>query len=93
MRRVRLAVALLVLGTGTALAQTEFFRVDGLPPGDTLSIREGPDAAAPALGQVPLDARLRGFGCTTDTPSGNTWCRVKSGRVVGWARRRFLAPE
>lgn len=71
----------------------EAFRVGGLPPGDTLSIRETPDADAPALGQAPSGARLRGFGCTADTPSGLTWCRVKAGPILGWARRRYLAPE
>ncbi|MFE1598056.1 SH3 domain-containing protein [Methylobacterium sp. ID0610] len=93
MRRVRLAFVLLGLTGGAAFAQSETFRVDDVPPGDSLSIREGPDAAAPAVGRAPWDARLRGFGCTTDTPSGRTWCRVKYGRIVGWARRRFLAPE
>ncbi|ACA19188.1 SH3 type 3 domain protein [Methylobacterium sp. 4-46] len=93
MRRIRLAAAALVLATGAALAQSETFRVDDVPPGDSLSIREAPDAAAPAVGRAPWDARLRGFGCTTDTPSGRTWCRVKYGRIVGWARRKFLAPE
>ncbi len=71
----------------------EFFRVEGLPPGDTLSIREAPDADSPALGQAPPRGRLRGFGCTNDTPSGLTWCRVKLGPIVGWARRRYLTPE
>ena len=77
---------------GTASAQ-DAFRVTGLPQGDTLSIRETPDAAAPSLGQVPAGARLRGFGCTSDTPSGLTWCRVKAGPLLGWARRRYLAPD
>ncbi|KMO39933.1 hypothetical protein VQ02_08780 [Methylobacterium variabile] len=71
----------------------EFFRVEGLPRGDTLSIREAPDADSPALGQAPARGRLRGFGCTNDTPSGLTWCRVKLGPIVGWARRRYLTPE
>jgi len=71
----------------------EAFRVDGLPRGETLSVRETPDAAAPALGQIPLGARVRGFGCTSDTPSGLTWCRVKAGPILGWARRRYLSPE
>ncbi|ACL56853.1 SH3 domain-containing protein [Methylobacterium nodulans] len=93
MRRVRLAASLLVLTGGAAFAQSETFRVDDVAPGDSLSIREAPDAAAPTVGRVPWDGRLRGFGCTTDTPSGRTWCRVKYGRIVGWARRKFLAPE
>ena len=84
--------SLAIVWTVAALAQ-DSFRVDGLPPGDTLSIRETPDAAAPALGQVPVGARIRGFGCTSDTPSGLTWCRVKAGPILGWARRRYLAPE
>ena len=71
----------------------EFFRVEGLPPGDTLSIREAPDAESPAIGQAPPRGRLRGFGCTNDTPSRLTWCRVKLGPIVGWARRRYLTPE
>ncbi|BAQ46365.1 MULTISPECIES: SH3 domain-containing protein [Methylobacterium] len=71
----------------------EIFRVEGLPPGDTLSIREAPDAESPAIGQAPPRGRLRGFGCTNDTPSRLTWCRVKLGPIVGWARRRYLTPE
>lgn len=84
--------ALALVGVGPAMAQ-DSFRVDGLSPGDTLSIRETPDAEAPALGQAPIGARLRGFGCTAHTPSGLTWCRVKAGPILGWARRRYLAPE
>ncbi|WP_407528563.1 SH3 domain-containing protein [Methylobacterium oryzisoli] len=89
---LRIAALLLSLAPGPALAQSAF-RVDDVAPGDSLSIRELPDAESPALGRVPWDARLRGFGCTNETPSGRTWCRVKYGRLVGWARRRYLAPE
>ncbi|AWN51219.1 SH3 domain-containing protein [Methylobacterium sp. 17Sr1-1] len=91
------AVAAFLLGPACAQAQDfgrlDFFRVEGLPPGDTLSIREAPDADSPAIGQAPPRGRLRGFGCTNDTPSGLTWCRVKLGPIVGWARRRYLTPE
>lgn len=94
--RAAVAAAFL-LGPACAKAQDfgrlDFFRVEGLPPGDTLSIREAPDADSPALGQAPSRGRLRGFGCTNDTPSGLTWCRVKLGPIVGWARRRYLTPE
>jgi uncharacterized protein YraI len=34
-----------------------------------------------------------GFGCTNETPSGLTWCRVKFDRTLGWARRRYLTPD
>jgi hypothetical protein len=84
-------LALLILAAAPAAAQ-ERFRVDGLPRGDALTIRERPDAGAPPLVQAPPNARLRGFGCTNATPSGLTWCRVRYDGVVGWARRRFLAP-
>ncbi|RVU20681.1 SH3 domain-containing protein [Methylobacterium oryzihabitans] len=89
-RRVRAAAVLLVLSGAPALAET--FRVDDVPPGDSLGIREAPDADSPAVGRAPANALLRGAGCTNDTPSGRTWCRVKYGAVVGWARRRYLAP-
>ena len=63
-----------------------------MPPGDVLTIRERPDADAPLIARVPSNGRLVGFGCTNETPSGRTWCRVKYGRALGWARRRYLAP-
>ncbi|UMY18375.1 SH3 domain-containing protein [Methylobacterium organophilum] len=85
--------ALLVTGAGPVLAAPESFRVDGLPRDDSLTIRETPDAGAPALGQIPVGRRVMGFGCTADTPSRLTWCRVKFGRTVGWARRRYLTPD
>ncbi|MFY9289785.1 MAG: SH3 domain-containing protein [Methylorubrum rhodinum] len=87
-----LAVAVLLAAAGSADA-AEPFRVEGLPRDDSLTIRETPDGAAPALGQIPVGRRVLGFGCTNDTPSGLTWCRVKFGRTVGWARRRYLTPD
>ncbi len=50
-----------------------------------------PDAAAEQIGEIRVRALV--FGCTNDTPSRTTWCRVKAGRTLGWARRRYLAPE
>ncbi|GJE16426.1 SH3 domain-containing protein [Methylobacterium marchantiae] len=88
-----LLILALTLAAGPAVAETGAFRVAGLPRGDSLSIRETPDASAPVLGQAPEGARLRGFGCTNETPSGLTWCRVKAGPILGWARRRYLAPD
>ena len=81
------------LGAAPALAEPEPFRIDGLPRGGALTIRESPDAGAPAIEEVPVGRRVLGFGCTTDTPSGHTWCRVKYGASVGWARRRYLTPD
>ncbi|WP_430911830.1 SH3 domain-containing protein [Methylobacterium sp. sgz302541] len=84
-----LTVALSILPAAAA----DTFRVDGLPYGDSLTIRETPDASAAAVGQIPVGRRVLGFGCTNDTPSATTWCRVRFGRALGWARRRYLAPE
>lgn len=85
--------ALILLAAVGPAGAAEPFRVEGLPRDDGLTIRETPDASAPALGQIPVGRRVLGFGCTTDTPSGLTWCRVKFGRTVGWARRRYLTPD
>lgn len=94
MRRLlpALAAALLLAG-GPSVRAAETFRVEGLPRDDSLTIREAPDAAAPALGQIPAGRRVLGFGCTNETPSGLTWCRVKFGGSLGWARRRYLTPD
>ena len=86
------AVALLLVGDLTVRA-AESFRVEGLPRDDSLTIREAPDAAAPALGQIPAGRRVLGFGCTNETPSGLTWCRVRFDGTLGWARRRYLTPD
>ncbi|KNY22964.1 peptide-binding protein [Methylobacterium sp. ARG-1] len=76
---------------GGAAAEPESYRISGLPPGEPLSIRAEPDPASEQVGEIRTRALV--FGCTNDTPSRTTWCRVKAGRAVGWARRRYLAPE
>lgn len=88
-----LGPAFALLMSGQSAWAMEVFRVEGLPRGEALTIRDTPEAGALALGQIPQGGRVRGFGCTSETPSGLTWCRVKSGVIVGWARRRYLAPE
>jgi uncharacterized protein YraI len=91
---IRFAVLLLVMTAGVVAATAESFRVSDIDPGDTLSIREFPDGEAATIGRIPWnERRIRGFGCTNETPSGRTWCRVKHAPVVGWARRRYLQPE
>ena len=93
MTRFLTSAAALVLLLATEASAAESYRVEGLARDDTLTIRETPDAGAPALGQIPVGRRVLGFGCTNETPSGLTWCRVKFDRTLGWARRRYLTPN
>ena len=88
-----IALALLLAGGDGVRAAPEAYRVEGVPREDGLAIREAPDAGAPVIGRIPVGRRLLGFGCTANTPSGLTWCRVKFDRVVGWSRRRYLTPD
>jgi len=90
----RLTLVALALTAGAAAAAPETFRVSGIGRGSVLHVRERPQADAEVAAEVPWNARgVRGFGCTNDTPSGYTWCRVRYGGQVGWARRRYLQPE
>jgi uncharacterized protein YraI len=85
----------LTLLSTPCLAQTppQYFGLAEINPGSDLSVREEPDATAAVVAHIPWNVRqVRGFGCTNDTPSGLTWCRVKYRGVVGWARRRYLVP-
>lgn len=88
-----LGTAAWLLAAAPPARAVEFYRVEGLRADDGLTIRQTPDASAEAVGQIPVGRRVTGFGCTNDTPSGTTWCRVKFGRALGWARRRYLAPD
>jgi uncharacterized protein YraI len=91
---LRRALVVLTLMAGAANAAPETFRVSGIEPGSVLHVRERPEADAEVVARIPRNARgVRGFGCTNETPSGYTWCRVKYGDVVGWARRCYLQPE
>ena len=89
--RLRAAGLGILLAGGTALAEPAYYRSSGLAPGESLSVRAEPDAGAERVGEIR--ARAVVFGCTDDTPSRTTWCRVKAGSVAGWARRRYLSPE
>ena len=91
MRRIAL---LILLATAGAVQAAETYRVSGIARRDYLHLRETPDGDAEEVARIPWNARgLRGFGCTNETSSGYTWCRIKYGAAVGWARRRYLQPE
>lgn len=86
------ALCLLALfGAEDARSEPVPYRIDGLARGETLGIRVEPDPSAAVVGEIRGRALV--FGCTNETPSRTTWCRVKVGRTVGWARRRYLVPE
>ena len=90
----RKALVALALAAGAAQAAPESFRVSGIDPDSVLHVRERPEADAEIVARIPPNTRgVRGFGCTNETPSGYTWCRVRYGGQVGWARRRYLQPE
>jgi hypothetical protein len=90
--RVAAAVVALILLSGQA--GPTYYRVVGVKRPDMLNIRERPDPDSDLIGQIPPDARrIRGFGCTDETPNRTTWCRVKHGAVVGWVRQTFVRPE
>lgn len=91
MRRLLFLLVPALLCAHSAEAEPQAYRVTGLSPGEPLSIRAEPDAAAEVVGEIRQRALV--FGCTNDTPSRTTWCRVSVGRTVGWARRRYLSPD
>ncbi len=62
-----------LLAANAAEAEPQAYRVTGLSR-RTLSIRAEPDAAAEVVGEIRQRALV--FGCTNDTPSRTTWCRV-----------------
>lgn len=80
-----------LIAAGSVRAEPVPYRISGLAPGEPLTVRAEPDPGAEQVGEIRGRALV--FGCTNDTPSRTTWCRVKVGRVVGWARRRYLSPE
>lgn len=93
------ASILALLAASPALAQEQavrtselgFFQVYGVPDGYNLNIREQPDTSSPLVGQIPARTRkIRGFGCTDDTPKSQLWCRVKYGDLVGWVSDQFI---
>lgn len=68
----------------------DFWQVDGVPPGDTLSIRTAPSARAPLAAEVRNGTILRNLGCRIS--KGQRWCRVerRNGSAAGWAAGRYL---
>jgi hypothetical protein len=66
------------------------WRVTGMSAGDTLNLREAPNATAPVVGTLAEGTLVRNRGCQ-DTV-GTKWCRVEVAKppLAGWAAGRFL---
>jgi hypothetical protein len=67
MKRINLALIILMLGPGRATAEADgpdFYRVTGVRPGDVLNLRAAPKADAAKLGTIPPGGTcLRNLGC------------------------------
>lgn len=78
----------------TALAQIndlpQLYRVDGVAAADRLNIRVQPNAAAPILGSLAMDAKNIEVVAKDDTLG---WFLVNSGEASGWVSAKFMKPQ
>lgn len=69
----------------------DFWRVFGLPRGDTLNVRQAPTARSPILATLRDGERVRNLGCEM---TGQTrWCLIRSTTgvdVTGYVAGRYL---
>ncbi|MFN4156314.1 MAG: SH3 domain-containing protein [Paracoccaceae bacterium] len=69
----------------------DFWRVQGLPRGDTLNIRQAPTTRSKVIGTLREGDRVRNLGCQM---TGQTrWCLIRSTTgtdVTGYAAGRYL---
>jgi hypothetical protein len=99
--RLAVAFAALLLAVPAFAQQREVrssgpgtYRVHGVPRGYSLNIREQPETGSKLIGRIPSGTRkIRGFGCTDDTPKRDLWCRVKHRDVVGWVSEEFIRQD
>jgi hypothetical protein len=69
----------------------DFWRVTGVPRGDTLNMRRGPSAAEPIVMRFDNGAILRNRGCRMN--EGQRWCKVEKPDTpaeAGWVAGRYL---
>ncbi|WP_395666669.1 hypothetical protein [Methylocella sp.] len=104
------AAALALAASAPARAEADgpdFYRVVGLRPGESLSLRDAPSAQGRTIAHVPAGARVRNLGRTRGGLSfaewerasqarraaarRTTWRLVEHRRVAGWARAIHLA--
>jgi uncharacterized membrane protein len=90
MKYASIAIAMLA-GACAALAAEPLpmLSVISVRPGDTLNLREQPDARSRQLGFLaPTDGGITIVGQAVQTLD---WIQVQKGRARGWANARFLA--
>lgn len=66
----------------------DWWRVEGLAPGDSLNLRAGPSTRSAVLARLQNGDILRNLGCTMT--GATRWCRISSGLGRGWAAGRYL---
>lgn len=87
---LRASLVVLMLA-GPAHATQEYilptlFDVTGVSYGDTLNIRERPDAKSPIIGKLARDATR-----IEVVEERNGWARVNTGEGSGWSSMRYLS--
>lgn len=81
-----------VLG-GNGSSSDVFVRVEGVPPGDVLNMREGPSAGDRIVGALANGDEVRQVQCSSRGSS--TWCEIEQQddmRSRGWVNARYLRP-
>lgn len=67
----------------------DFWRIEGLKPGATLTLREAPGRDARAITWLTADTRLANLGCRRS--SAGRWCKVRTDAgATGFVAGRFL---
>ena len=79
---------------GAVPGEPRFWRVTGLPAGDTLNVRSGPSTQYRVIDRLRQDTVIRNRGCQQTIGSAR-WCKIsRIGRPdqTGWVSARFLVP-
>lgn len=80
-----LAATTLVLWAGGASA--EMMEVVNVEVGDTLNIRQGPNASSADIGDIPPHAQVEVIGYNLD----RSWARISYQTQTGWVAARYLS--
>jgi uncharacterized protein YgiM (DUF1202 family) len=89
-RLTKAATLFLAAGTlslWTAGVGAEIMQVVDVPAGDTLNIRQGPNASSVDIGDIAPDAQVEVLGFNME----RSWARVLYQNQTGWVAARYLA--